>query len=248
MEIRVELFDSRIVAVEVQEDWCVSDVAAAACAAADVAPQEVSLMYCGEVLADAVSVLAAGLMPFCVVQMQLSARCLAIEEMRRGEDRAPPSPDALIEAVKAADEKTVALLITAGVDVNTRQAGRYNQATPLHFAARLGLVEIAKLLVAHGADVDALDFFLETPLHDASRGGQYHVALFLVNAGANIDPANNRCCTPLMEAVRRDYVDVAALLLSAGCDRNMVDDQGVTAASSAKTQEMYELFPNKTLE
>jgi len=36
--------------------------------------------------------------------------------------------------------------------------------TPLHFAADRGHNEVAQLLIANGADVDALDSGLQTPL------------------------------------------------------------------------------------
>ena len=46
------------------------------------------------------------------------------------------------------------LLLNNGADVNSR--GDYN-STPLHEAAESGSLDIARLLLSRGADVDVLD-------------------------------------------------------------------------------------------
>ena len=56
-------------------------------------------------------------------------------------------------------------LIKAGVDVNNTKD--YHGGTPLHWAAYKGCLDACRLLIEHGADVNALDTFGDTPLSDA---------------------------------------------------------------------------------
>ena len=42
---------------------------------------------------------------------------------------------------------------------------QHNYATPLHIAAVHGFLDLAKLLVEHGAAVDSRDFDHMTPVH-----------------------------------------------------------------------------------
>jgi len=61
--------------------------------------------------------------------------------------------------------------------------------TPLHLASIRGHVNIARVLVEAGADVNAQDFDMMTPLHYASEYGQNNVIIYLVkeaNAAVNV--------------------------------------------------------------
>jgi ankyrin repeat protein len=68
------------------------------------------------------------------------------------------------QAVRRGDAKAFEGYLSRGLPVNY---GRGDKETPLHWAAQLGQVDIAKLLLARKADVNARSFVLETPLHGA---------------------------------------------------------------------------------
>ena len=85
---------------------------------------------------------------------------------------------------------------------------------PLHWAARNGQVEIARMLIAGGADVDAVDALGRTPLHV----GVEHPAIveLLLAGGASVDALDEFDNTPLHRAVR--WERSVALLIEYGAD------------------------------
>ena len=60
------------------------------------------------------------------------------------------------------------------------------EATPLHLASGEGFLEVARVLIEHGADVTARDGRGSTPLHNASRNGHVEVVRFLIKHGADV--------------------------------------------------------------
>jgi uncharacterized protein len=81
--------------------------------------------------------------------------------------------------------------------------------TPLMFAAREGDLESAKVLVAAGADVNAVDGDGKDALGLALFNGGYDVASFLVDNHANVNQADAQGFTPLFWAVDRRNMETA---------------------------------------
>lgn len=63
--------------------------------------------------------------------------------------------------------------------------------SPLHLAAMNGDVSVVKLLLQHGAKVDADDGSGQTPLFLAANWSRYDAVELLIEHGANV----NRCDT-----------------------------------------------------
>ena len=59
--------------------------------------------------------------------------------------------------------------------------------TALHLAALAGQDEVAKLLVAAGADVNARKGDRTCPLHDAAQSGSKTIAALLLAKGADVN-------------------------------------------------------------
>jgi len=74
--------------------------------------------------------------------------------------------EALIDAIKNGDIEAVKKFLPAGTDVNLKVWNNISR-TPLHQAARSRRKEIAELLIAKGADVNAKTKRGETPLDEA---------------------------------------------------------------------------------
>ena len=130
----------------------------------------------------------------------------------------------LHDAAKENDVASVEQLLAEGVDVN-EQESQLNK-TALDFAAYRGHMEIARLLVQRGANVNAKDKTKVTPLHSAALAGQEAMAEFLISKGANIDARAGLGDTPLAVACLRGHEAVADVLLRAGADANLPNNTG----------------------
>ena len=64
-------------------------------------------------------------------------------------------------------------------------------ATPLHYAAENGHVEIARLLLQNGADVNAKNNYGSTPLHWAAEQDNVDILHLLVENGADLEAQDN---------------------------------------------------------
>jgi ankyrin repeat protein len=106
------------------------------------------------------------------------------------------------------------LVISAGADVNARDQELWSSWTVLHRAARAGHTDLAELLIANGADVDAKTAaFLHTPLFWAVRRGHRAMAELLISMGANVNATDARASTPLHYAAMQGDIGIVRLLL-----------------------------------
>ena len=116
----------------------------------------------------------------------------------------------LLEAVIVGDVEKVKDLLTKGAEVDVRDR---NGMTPLLLAARKGNSETVRLLLAHGANVNAQDYYLAwTPLILASALGHKKVVKLLLEHGADIDIKDQNGMTALKYAVKNGYKEIVELL------------------------------------
>ena len=105
--------------------------------------------------------------------------------------------DKITERLSTA-EKTVALLLTHGADVNVKDI---YDVTPLHIAALSGSDKVAAAFLANGANVDAKDENNSTPLMMASLMNANKVVALLLAHGADVNSQSIDGNTPLLYAV-----------------------------------------------
>ncbi|CAN0369858.1 unnamed protein product [Lampetra fluviatilis] len=140
--------------------------------------------------------------------------------------------------VGAAAQLTSALLRHgADPDVGTHRNGH----TPLHTAARLGLAQVADILLEHGAKVNKRDRDGNTPLHLACVAPSALTVLLLVQHGASACLVNRRGDSALHEAARAGSADAVRALLYAGASAAVKNRQQRTPAQLAE-QEVLELL------
>jgi ankyrin repeat protein len=123
--------------------------------------------------------------------------------------------DELFSAVEKNDIQKVRELITKSADVNVKEE---HGNTPLIKAAGRGYAEIAELLIAKGADVNAQSWSQgNTPLILAASFGRLETTKLLIAKGADVNAKTKQGQTPLMGAAYSGYIDVATVLLGKGC-------------------------------
>lgn len=126
--------------------------------------------------------------------------------------REPQGDTPLHRAVQGAHDDVVEFLVNAGAEIEAR--GNDGQA-PLYEAAYLGFTEIAKTLIAHGADIntgDGGDYEGETPLQIAARCGHTATVALLLDHGADAKAKDKHGYTALEHAWDEGFADVVALL------------------------------------
>jgi ankyrin repeat protein len=87
--------------------------------------------------------------------------------------------------------------------------------TPLHYAASGGHSEIAKMLLACGANVNAeCHCFKWTPLHCAAEHGHLEAVKMLLDAGADRSAIDSEGFTPSGLAAKNTHLDIVQELSS----------------------------------
>src|SRR2546426_380924 len=122
-----------------------------------------------------------------------------------------PSAEAVFDAARRGDRARVQQLLDAGVDVNAR--ARYD-VTALAFAANNGHLDVVRLLVERGADINVPDTFYKGLAIDLALGNGYlEVAQYLLEKGSR------GARTALGAGIRQKHVGlVRAAVASADLD------------------------------
>ena len=132
------------------------------------------------------------------------------------------------------------LIVEHSQDVNARSFRRWE--TPLLVAVRMGHVEIAQLLLKHGADTEARDTAYNSPLEMVTVKGQVELAQVLLEHGADANVQDKERCTPLYWASQFGQLAVAQVLLSHGADVTAQCMYNQTPLHLAKDEEVARLL------
>ena len=105
---------------------------------------------------------------------------------------------------------TAAFLLQHGMDPNHMN---WHYTTLLHHVASDGDIPKARLLLDHGATIDAIDEeYRSTPLGMAARWGRKDMVAFLVERGADPNIAGDPWAAPLAWARKKGHRDVESVL------------------------------------
>jgi len=107
--------------------------------------------------------------------------------------------------------------------------------TALHFACFFGQPDAARLLLEHGAAVDAVaaNPTQVMPLHSAASSRNLEAARLLLERGAPVNARQQAGWVPIHAAAQNGDRPMVELLLQHGADRKLVNDQGKTSAMVA---------------
>jgi hypothetical protein len=147
---------------------------------------------------------------------------------------APPLPvtlecPSLWRAAVHGNETVVRTRLDHGEDPNQRE----HDGTPLEEASARGYLQIVRLLVAKGADLEARNRSQKTPLHRAASHGHVQVVDFLAQSGANLSVVDSRLNTPLHLAAYEGHDHVVRVLLKHGACIDAENDCGITPLMGA---------------
>ena len=153
---------------------------------------------------------------------------------------------ALSYAVEQGNKEIVELLIKKGANVNAvsdnftppsfsskvdqkeddtvprHDKSYYWSMTPLHYAVMQGHEEIAKLLIHHGATIDARNSDGDTALYFCIMNGNAKLVPALINSNS-VNLPNNYGYTPLHLAIFYSSPEITKILLSSNADPNISD-------------------------
>ena len=107
--------------------------------------------------------------------------------------------------------EAVDVLLNAGADVNLASIESMKVA-PLASASAAGQYEIAKKLIAHGANVNTRASSDFTPLHESAASGRLEFATLLLEHGADVNAKTTDGKTPLDYAREHDRKEMVELL------------------------------------
>ena len=112
--------------------------------------------------------------------------------------------------------------------------GRFGK-TLLHTAAGEGRGDEVKLLVQHGASVEARDDYQRTPLFDAVSAGQREAVHLLIGYGAKVNVTDKHGATPLSTSVELGRAAIASDLVKAGAQGDIFQLAAAGATREAIT-------------
>lgn len=136
-----------------------------------------------------------------------------------------------------------------------------SQITPLWAAALGGNLNIVKLLVDRGADINfrvakdkgSISAIGGTILHAAAWGGNADVAKYLISVGVNVDAAGNmptgqpftlpnKQVTPLFVAAQWGNKEIVELLIRKGANINARNTNGYTPLDRAANDQIVTIL------
>lgn len=112
----------------------------------------------------------------------------------------------------------------------------------LLLAARSNRLNIVKLLLDHGADINTRPQDGETALHEAANSGYLYIVKLLLDRGADINTRDRSGRTALYLASKSGERDVTELLLKKGADASITTATGLAARSVTRDDHIRKLL------
>ncbi|WP_109234525.1 ankyrin repeat domain-containing protein [Orientia tsutsugamushi] len=141
---------------------------------------------------------------------------------------------ALHRAVKDSDTEEVKRLLSADNNIDVNVTDTYLN-TPLYYAVANGYIEIVKLLLSHGANINSINCSGNTPLICSVIAEHIEIVKLLLSHGADVHYKNYHRLAALHYASVRD-TKITDTLLAYGADINLSGGLNTTALHIAAEQ------------
>jgi ankyrin repeat protein len=139
--------------------------------------------------------------------------------------------EAMAKALHRGDVGTIQRMVESGeVDIDGRTARGW---TTLLWAVTQSDMVMARLLLAAGANPDAVNPGYRRPLHAAIRLGNVEMVDLLLEVGADPNAPNPEGNTALIIAAMEGRAEIVDLLVPAGAEVNRPNDAGITPLMAA---------------
>jgi uncharacterized protein len=147
----------------------------------------------------------------------------------------------LWEACFVGDTAIVRLLIKFKADVN-QQTKNKNPSSSLHACTQEGHLDVVKILVENGVDVNRLGIANQSAIRVATRNGHLEIIKYLIVHGANFDDksADDRA-TPLESAAGKGHLEIVKFLVEKGANVNHQDKELDTPIGEAANKGFVEV-------
>ena len=129
-------------------------------------------------------------------------------------------------AVLGGSPTVLKMLLDRRTNANERTANMHGAL--IHLAVDAKSPEMVRLLIDHGAIIQATDQDGRTPLFQAAQMGQTEIVALLLKRGARVDTPDRFRRTPLHVAAAGGYLECARLLVNAGAPLEVRDESGET--------------------
>jgi ankyrin repeat protein len=124
--------------------------------------------------------------------------------------------DALFQAIRAKDTKQVEHILAKG-HVTLDPPPQPNQVNkPLAYAAGYGNLDIAKSILARGADINGQVAYGDVPLIKAAEHGNKDIVVYLLEQGADVNKPNAFGISPFIGFCAAGSVELVQLALQHG--------------------------------
>ncbi len=136
----------------------------------------------------------------------------------------------VLDAAERGDISTIHRVVTAGGNVNVRDdLGR----TPLHLAVAADKLDAFKVLLAEGADINAVAHDLDTPWLLAGARGRTEMLRLMIPKGPDFSKRNRYGGNALIPACHYGHVETVKLLLTTKIDIDHINSLGWTCLLEA---------------
>lgn len=137
---------------------------------------------------------------------------------------------ALIVAIEKRFLTTIQQLINYGANVNNMDI------SPLHYACKLGNIEIIQLLLGNGADINLINNSGKSPIYYACKHGNIELIKYLIEHGANFNDIS--IINHLINAIDNNDIELLKYYIEHGANINEEDSNGYSLL-------MYSCMNNK---